>query len=345
MIIMEAPKHHVVYLEAGSLPPRELRFPHTKTAHAQTLPHQVAERIKDATIVITAVVPITKEDLSYAPLLECVSITATGCEWLDREAFASRGVTVVNCPQSNVEAVGEHFLALYFSSRKKIVEIHGAVTGPGREWVKNRGLMSLWKQGPPLSCREETLGIIGYGGLGSNIKRLATAVGFGEVIIAERKGASTAREGRVLFEDMIKRATTIVVCCPKDASTTGLISEPEFSMMKPEALLINISKGGVVCERALAQALRDEIIFGAATDVLETEPGGRGTTPLIPDSDDPSQTIPNLTITSHLAWFSQTTIDNLYRMLKEGVEGFVAGSILDDQTKRLVVTHQGQIFK
>ncbi|KAF7553112.1 hypothetical protein G7Z17_g3848 [Cylindrodendrum hubeiense] len=338
-------KHHVVFLEAANAPLPDFTFPHTYRRHTQTQLHEVVERIKDATVLVVGVIAITAEHLDHAPKLQCIAITATGCEWLDRRVFAERGITVVNCPQSNVEAVGEHFLSLYFSARKKVVEVHNAITGPEKQWLKDVSLTPLWGQGAPLSCQQEILGIIGYGALGRNIHTLAKAVGFGQVVIAERKGQSTARDGRVLFEDLIKDATTIVVCCPKDPETLGLISEPELHLMKRETLLINISRGGVVCEQALATALKEGRIFGAAVDVLETEPGGVGTTPLLPDITKGEEKVPNLTISGHVAWFSQKTVENLKRLLKLGIEGYVLDSLLDPSSKPTVLVHKGKVWR
>ena len=339
-------KHHVVVLEAANCPPVPFSFAHTVHRHDYTQPHEIIPRIQHATIVVVGVAPITPAHLDHAPSLQCLAITATGCEWLDRDAFAARGVTVVNCPQNNVEAVGEHFLALYFAARRKIVEVHGAVTGDGREWLRKGTLTSRWAQGPPLSCRQETLGIIGHGALGRYIEGLARGLGFGRILIAERKGhEGETREGRVSFEELIREATTIAVCCPREPSTLGLISEPELLAMKPEALLVNMSRGGIVCERALAEALKTGRIFGAATDVLETEPGGVGTTPLIPDVANGEAPVPNLTITGHMAWFSQQTIENLVRMLKLGIEGFVNGTLLESSSRGTAIVHGGQVLR
>ncbi|EEU37353.1 uncharacterized protein NECHADRAFT_8252, partial [Fusarium vanettenii 77-13-4] len=234
--------HHIVFLEAANAPLPQFAFPHTCRRYPSTQPHEIPERIKDATIAILGgFAPITPEHLQHAPQLQCVALTATGFDWLDRQAFAERGITVVNCPQNNVDAVGEHFLALYFAARRKIVEVHNAVTAPERYWVKEGSLTPRWKQGAPLSCQQEVLGIIGYGSL---------------VLIAERKGENNVRDGRIHFEHLLKTATTIVICCPREPGTLGLISAPEFELMKPEALLLNISRGGIVCESTLATALK-----------------------------------------------------------------------------------------
>ncbi|KAL2202771.1 hypothetical protein CC79DRAFT_1372925 [Sarocladium strictum] len=337
--------HHVVFLEAGQAPKTDLDFAHTCTRFEHTSPAQVIDHLKDATIAVAGTTPITPADLDQAPRLECVAITATGFEWLDRAAFAERGITVVNCPQSNVEAVGEHFLALYFASRKRVVQVHNAVVGPEKLWLNKGSLVPLWRQGPPLGLAQETLGIIGYGSLGHHIERLARGVGFKEVLIAERKGQTDPREGRATFDHVIQTATTIVICCPKDPSTINLISKKELDVTKPELLLLNLSRGGVVCEESLAATLREGSIFGAATDVFETEPGGIGTSPLLPDVTKGQPPVPNLTVSSHVAWFSRQTQENLVRLLKLGIEGFVRGTLLEPESRFTVIVHQGQVLR
>ncbi|KKF95608.1 Glycerate dehydrogenase [Ceratocystis platani] len=339
-------KHHIVVLELVNSPSLSFDFPHTIEYYEVSTNDQIGDRIKDATIVIASTTPITAAHLAQAPKLECIAITATGIEFVDRALFAKAGITVTNCPQSNVDAVGEHFLALYFACRRKVVRVHDEVTGENRTWVKKGLLMSLWEQGPPLSCAQETLGIIGYGALGKKIETLARGVGFNKILIADRKDASTARSGRTLFRDVIASATTIVVCCPKSPDTIGLVSSHEFSEMRPEALVLNLARGGIVCEKALANALTSGRIFGAGVDVLEKEPAGRGTSPLIPDPEKGEEPIPNLTISGHVAWYSAQTLVNLRRMLEVGVQAHVKGDMLENpESKATAVVYRGEIFR
>ncbi|RSL40594.1 hypothetical protein CEP54_016077 [Fusarium duplospermum] len=316
--------HHIVFLEAANAPLPKFAFPHTYRRHPSTQPHEIPERVKDATIVILeGFAPITPEHLEHAPKLQCVAITATGIDWLDRQAFAER----------------------YRGRQLKIVEVHNAITAPERYWVKEGSLTPRWRQGAPLSCQQEVLGIIGYGSLGRKVESLARGVGIGNILIAERKGESTVCDGRVHFEHLLKTATTIVVCCPKQPGTLGLISAPVFEMMKPEALLLNVSRGGIVCESALATVLKQGTIFGAATDVFETEPGGIGTTPLIPDVANEEETVPNLTMTSHITWFSQKTIENPDCMLRLGIEGFVKETLQKEASRATLIVHKEEILK
>lgn len=338
-------KHHIVFLEAVHLPVAKLPFPHTIDTYQRTDPDQIAERIKGATIVISNIANVKPSDMDQAPHLQLIAIMATGMGWLDKDYCAKRGISVVNAPAANIDAVSEHFLALYFASRKRIGVVDELVHSSD-EWVKNNTLSPrVWPQGPPLGCKQETLGIIGYGSLGKRVELLCKALGFKEVLIADRKGAGQTREGRVGFEDVIKRSTTICISCPHSLETINLIDEKELRSMRPEALLINIARGGIVNEAALAKALKEEWIFGAATDVLEKEPGGPGTTPLLPDFEKDEEEVPNLIVTSHVAWFSGITIQKLQGINRDGMAAFVEGRMYDPKVKHCVVVHDGKIWK
>lgn len=217
-------------------------------------------------------------------------------------------------------------------------ELDGVVKGLAGAWVERGTLTGRWGAGPPLSCREEVVGVVGFGRLGRRIARLCEGVGMGRVVVAGRKKRMGELDGevngmgvagelngdvvhRVPFEDVLRMVTVLVICCPRHASTIDLIGEEELRMMRQEAIVINVARGGIVNEAALAKALTDGWIAAAATDVLEKEPGGRGTTPLLPLEGE----VPNLTITPHVAWYSAQTMKNLKTVLKEGIEAWIAG--------------------
>lgn len=338
-------KHHIVVLEGIHAKMPSFDFPHTIDIYPRTQPSEVAERIQNATIVIACVVPVGPKEMDAAPNLGILAVMAVGIGWVDKEDCARRGVTVTKCPAGNVDAVSEHFLGLYFSSRKRIAQVHNSVT-TSSEWADKGSLTKLWPSGPPLGCSQETLAILGYGTLGTRIAKLAKAVGFKEVLISERKNGNTVRPGRVGFWEAIERATVFCISLPKENDTVDLISEKELEIMRPEALIINVARGGIVNEVALAHALREGWIAGAATDVLETEPGGPGSSPLLPDVSKGEPEVPNLTVSSHIAWFSQSTIANYQRLLKEGVEGWAAGTLqeAEDKVHVAVVVHNGKIW-
>lgn len=287
-------RHHIVVLEGINTHLPSFDFPHTIKIYPRTSPSQIAERIKDASIVIVCILPIKQSDLVYAPHLGILAVMAVGISWVDKAAFATHSVTVTNCPAGNVLAVSEHFLGLYFASRKRIVQVHNTITTTN-EWHEKGTLTKLWSDRIPLGVNQETLGVLGYGTLGKGIAQLARAVGFGQVFIAERKGARTTREGRVNFEECLRQSSVLAVCVPKSEETVDLIGEEELKNLRPDALVINVARGGIVNERALVKALREGWITGAATDVLEAEPARPGTGPLTPDLEK-EEPVPNLTI-------------------------------------------------
>ena len=337
-------KHHIVVLESIHAPMPTFDFPHTITKYPRSQADEVKDRIKNADIVIACVTPVTPAMLDTSPHLGCLCIMAVGIAWVDREAFAKAGVTVTNCPAGNVEAVGEHVLALYFGLRKRVGELDTAVKG-GMEWVEKGTLTKRW-DGPPRGLGQETIGILGYGNLGKRIKKNFEALGVKEVLVADRKGIIESGAERTSFGEVLKRASVVVVCVPKTNDTIDLIAEKELRAMQKDALVINVARGGIVNEKVLAQALREKWIGGAAADVLEAEPSGPGMNPLIADKMNGDEDVPNLIISPHIAWFAQSTIANYQKMLKEGAERWVAGTMEDNgRTNPVAVVHNGKIWR
>lgn len=338
-------KHHIVFLEAIHLPLAELPFPHSIDTYQRTYPEQIAERIKPATIVISNVADVKPSDMDQAPHLQLLAVMATGMGWVDKQYCAKRGISVVNAPAANIDAVSEHFLALYFASRKRLA-IVDEIVHTSDEWIRTNSLTKrVWPRGPPLGCKQEILGVIGYGDLGKRVESLCKGLGFREVLIAERKGAKVIRPGRTAFDEAMKQCTTFCIVCPRDQDTIDMIGERELRMMKPEALIVNIARGGIINEAALAKALTEGWIFGAATDVLDTEPGGPGTTPLLPDVANGEEEVPNLLVTSHVAWFSGVTIERLQGLNRDAMTAFVEGRMYDPKAKHYVAVHDGKIWK
>ncbi|KAJ5458127.1 D-isomer specific 2-hydroxyacid dehydrogenaseNAD-binding [Penicillium sp. IBT 31633x] len=328
--------HHIVAIEAvhSPIPEFNLPVPHTRAVHRWTDPADLPSRLKDATIAITTTIRLTAETLSpeVTPKLRLIVIMATGTDCVDIAAATARGITVCNCPGSNVDSVSEHAIGLYFAARRKFVELHNAtVAVPAdpsldTEWKTNGSLLSRVRAPDgtaPLLCSDETVCIVGYGSLGKRIEALAKGLGM-KVIIAERKGVAS-RDGRFLFEDALKKATVVVLCLPRSAETLNMISAAELRIMSPHAVLVNVARGGIVDEQALLDALKGGVIAGAATDVYAIEPAGRGDSPLLgPDAKGL-----NLVLTPHLAWYAERTLRNLQATVKETTEKWCAGESIN----------------
>ena len=198
--------------------------------------------------------------------------------------------------------------------------------------------------GPPRGIRQEVIGILGYGNVGKRVKTNFESLGAKEVMIADKKRSTETKKGRTPFEEVLKRASVIVVCVPKADDTVDLIAEKELKMMQKDTLVINVARGGIVNEENLARALREKWIGGAATDVYEVEPTGPGMTPLIPDKD--KEGVPNLVLSPHMAWFTQSTIANYQKMLKEGAERWVKGTMEQDgKINPIAIVHDGKVWR
>ncbi|KAF2828043.1 hypothetical protein CC86DRAFT_393220 [Ophiobolus disseminans] len=307
-------------------------FPNTLTVYEKTSTREeLHARLRNATVAITTTVKFDAETLdpNVTPHLQYIAVSATGTDPVDLVAAKSRGIRVTNCPGANLDAVSEHAISLYFAARRRIVLLDRKTRAQPSEWKREGSLnkyMRLPDGSPPLTCKDEVLGVVGYGGLGRRIADLARALGM-KVLVAARKtpdahSPPNADSDRVPFDDVLRQATVLVLAIPRNPQTLNLLSTAEFEKMHTHAVLINIARGGIVDEAAVVQALKDKQIAGYATDVYQVEPvDGPQDTPLLAED---AQDL-NITMTPHLAWFSRRTLKNLGDILKATVEGWGTG--------------------
>lgn len=144
-----------------------------------------------------------------------------------------------------------------------------------------------------------------------------------KVLVAERKGATSTKNQRTPFEDVLRDSTVLMLGCPLDESTRGMIGEAELQQMGRESILVNVARGGVVDEAALVKALERGWISSAATDVFSTEPATPTSTPLI--ANCPA----NLTLSPHVAWYADSSLETLQRLIKHTVESYVQGRVIN----------------
>ncbi|KAI8962215.1 D-isomer specific 2-hydroxyacid dehydrogenase [Daldinia sp. FL1419] len=313
--------HHVVVaLEASivPVPPLDLPAPHTYELreYGRTRPEELAGRVKDADVIIVTVVQIRGDVLrpENTPRLKKIAVVASGTDCVDLEACKARGIVVSNTPHCNTVSVAEHVVALYFATRRSVALSHTMVQAG--EWRK--GMLHNTLNGPdgraPRTCRDETLGIIGYGAVGRVLESTARSLGM-KVLISGRKGASTAPEGRTPFDTLIRESSVIVLCLPRSPETMNLISDAELAAMKPYAVIVNVSRGGIVDEKALVAALKARKIAGYGTDVYEQEPANPDNSLLI----GPDVAGLNIVTTPHVAWVAGDTIASYNTALKENI--------------------------
>ncbi|GAM37362.1 2-hydroxyacid dehydrogenase [Talaromyces pinophilus] len=334
------------------IPPLDsLPCPYTLHTYERTPISEIHERIAPATILLVTTIPIRADvlDVTVSPHLRAIVVMASGTNNIDLQACAQRGIVVMNSPGANTDSVAQHALTLLLAARRQVVPTHVVTMGLDQkddeqsQWEKKGTLMTMLRNTKndqfPIALKDEIVGIIGYGTVGkicssifiyfsslSNgptgklVATMCRALGM-TVIIADRKTslASTTPSGdRVPFQEVLQKSTAVVLCVPLTTSTTNLISVAELQLMDEQSLLINVSRGGVVDEAALAEALKSGSIGGAAIDVFAKEPASSATNPLL--RADVRDT--NLTVTPHLAWLAQSTIENYQQVLIENLCAF-----------------------
>ncbi|MEZ9057207.1 D-2-hydroxyacid dehydrogenase [Vibrio pelagius] len=314
---MNKPK--VVFLDRATIPSqislKALSFEHEWVEYDFTQPNQVAERIADAEIVITNKVVLNASNLSSAAKLRFIAVSATGVNNIDLEYCQGNGISVSNIQGYATQSVPEHVIAMLFALKRNLKGYHQDIERD----VWQRDKQFCFFTHPIQDIAGSTLGILGSGSLGQATAVLAKAIGM-QVVFAERKGASTCREGYTPFEEVLKTADAISLHCPLTAQTENLISSEEFQMMKPNCVLVNAGRGGLVDEVALVEALRSGEIAGAGVDVFTAEPADESN-PLLANSD-----LPNLLLTPHVAWGSDSAIQKLADILMDNIDAFAAGA-------------------
>ena len=310
---------NIVFLDRTSIPashdiPRP-SFPHTWTEYDRTLPEETFERTKDADIVVTNKVVFDRELLSRLPKLKLIAITATGTNNIDLDAAKDLGIAVKNVPGYSSVAVPEHVLGMIFSLKHSFIGYHRDQVTSDR-WATCGQF--CYTDYPITDVRGATLGVFGKGCLGTEVGRLAQLLGM-NVLYAEHKGAGHIREGYTAFETVLKQADIVTLHCPLTDTTKNLINADTLALMKPTAYLINTGRGPLVDETALLEALENGKIAGAALDVLVKEP---------PEKDNPliqaAKRLPNLLITPHIAWASDSAVTTLVNKVAQNIEDFVA---------------------
>ncbi len=308
----------VVFLDRATIPahvqvPRP-SFEHEWVEYGLTSPDQVVERLADADIVISNKVILDQQVLNQLPKLRMVAVAATGFNNVDVEYCANQNIAVANVQGYAIQTVPEHVIAMLFALRRNLFGYHQDIAAG--EWQRNKQFCFFTH--PIGDIGGSTLGIIGSGALGLATAKLAQALGI-KVLFAERKGVAECRQGYVPFEEVLKQSDAITLHCPLNEHTRNLIADAELKQMKPTAILINTGRGGLVDEQATVDALKSGEISAAGFDVFTQEPADESN-PLIAN-----MAMPNLLLTPHVAWGSDSSIQRLADILIENINAFERG--------------------
>lgn len=280
----------------------------------RTTPSQVRERIAGAQVVVTNKVGLEADLLDETQDLQLICVAATGYNNIDLEAAGRRGIAVCNARAYATPSVVQHVFALILSLSTRLYDYRRWVrTG---NWPHSAQFCSL--DFPIREIAGKTLGVVGYGELGRAVAQAAEAFGM-RVLIAQRPGTDTAPAGRLPLTELLPQADILTLHCPLTAETENLIDRRALAQMKPDALLINAARGGIVDEQALADVLRAGQLGGAGIDVLSEEPPRHGNALLATD-------IPNLIVTPHVAWASLESRQRLMDQVTANIAAFLAGT-------------------
>lgn len=319
---------HGVFLDLRSLDQGDLDLSALRATLPQwhfydnTAPAEVAARIAEADVVVSNKVILNETLLAGAPKLKLIAIAATGTNNVDLVTAERLGISVCNIRRYATPSVVQHVFALLLDLSRNLGQYRQAVQA-GR-WQQSEQFCLL--DYPIRELGGLTLGIIGYGELGSAVAELAEKAFGMSVLIAQRPGGMP-HPHRLPLTDLLPQVDVLSLHCPLTEQTHNLIGREELALMKADALLINTARGGIIDEQALAKALREGRLGGAGIDVLETEP---------PLADSPllAGDIPNLILTPHIAWASREARQRLTEQLADNIRGFLNG------TPQNLVTHR-----
>jgi len=308
----------LVVLDGYTLNPGDLSWePLHELAECQiferTAEQDILTRAKDATILLTNKTPLRSATLAPLRDLRYIGVLATGYDVVDIEQAARQNIIVTNVPAYGTNSVAQMVFALLLELCNR-VGLHAQAVQQGA-WSRSAD-WCFW-QTPLIELSGKTMGIVGYGSIGKKVAQIAQAFGMHALVTGTRRPVdlpSGIRWGSL--DEVFAMADVVSLHCPLRASTRGLINSARITQMKPGAFLINTSRGALIVEEDLAEALHSGRLAGAAVDVLTTEP---------PITSSPLIGATNCIVTPHIAWATRESrarlLDSAIANLKAWLDG------------------------
>lgn len=285
------------------------------TVYDRTSEDKVIERISGAEIVFTNKTPVSKAAIESNPKLQFIGVLATGYNIVNVVAAKEAGVVVSNIPTYGTDAVAQYAMALLLEMCHHVGE-HSDCVKAG-EWTNNKD-WCFWNH-PLIELAGKTLGVIGFGRIGQRTAEIAMA--FGMNILAydeyQNKALESDRCRYVSLDELLANSDAISLHCPLFPSTEGIINKDTIAKMKDGVMIINTSRGPLIVEADLRDALNSGKVAGAAVDVVSTEPI---------KMDNPLLQAKNMIITPHIAWAPKESRKRLMDIAVENLQAFVNGS-------------------
>lgn len=280
----------------------------------RTAQEQIVERIGDAQAVIVNKVPISRETLENCPNIQYIGVLATGYNVIDVKAAREKGIPVCNIPTYGTTAVGQFAMAMLLEICHHVAH-HSEAVHEGR-WEKNPD-WCFWDY-PLIELSGKTMGIIGYGRIGQNTGKLAQA--FGMNVLAYDKMqhpelvTDTCRYAEL--EELFTESDVISLHCPLFPETEGIINKKNIGKMKDGVIILNNSRGPLIVEQDLREALDSGKVYAAGLDVVSTEPIQK---------DNPLLGAKNCIITPHISWAPKESRQRLMNTAVENLKAFMTG--------------------
>ncbi len=309
----------IVLLDAHTANPGDLSWAPLEAIapceiHPRTPVAETIARCADAEVVITNKAPLTREIIEALPRLRYIGVTATGFNIVDTAAARERGIVVTNVPGYSTPAVAQLVFALLLELTNNVGH-HARTVRDGR-WTACPDFC-YWDH-PLIELSGRTLGIVGYGDIGSAVARIALAFGM-KVLAGKREWKNPPPDGVTPagMDEIFSQSDAITLHCPLTEATRHLVCDRTLALMKPDAFLINTGRGPLVDEAALARALNDGRIAGAGLDVLSVEP---------PKDGSPLFSARNCLITPHIGWASREARVRLIHLVASNLQAFLNDS-------------------
>ncbi len=288
--------------------------------YGYSTPDQLIGRIADAEAVFTNKCRITREVMDACPELKFVGVFATGYNNIDIAAAKERGIAVCNVPGYSTDSVAQHTFALILHHYSSVAKYSDTVANG--DWVYSK--LFTYFNIPFFELAGKTLGIVGYGAIGKKVAKIALAFGMKVLVYTRTTPEDKTGIEVVTLEELLENSDVVTLHCPLTDKTERLINKETLAYMKEGSLLINTSRGGVIDEYALADALKSGKPKAAGLDVLTVEPM---------DKDCPLRGLDNCYITPHIAWAPKETRERLIGMVRDNLLGYLNGNIINDVTK------------
>lgn len=312
----------IVVLDGYCLNPGDLSWEPLKKlvtaveVHDRTPSELTLERIGDAELVMTNKTPLPGDLLRKLPKLRYIGVLATGYNIVDIEAARELGIRVTNIPTYGTASVAQFAFALLLELCHH-VQLHSGAVRAG-EWSRSPD-WSFWKT-PLIELAGKTMGIIGFGRIGRQTARIAHAMGMTVIAADAWHGNPPDYDGFrwVSVDELLAESDVVSLHCPLTPETQGLIDRARLARMKSTAFLLNTSRGPLVVDQDLADALNDGRIAGAGLDVLSVEP---------PADSNPLLSAKNCLVTPHIAWATKEARSRLMDIAVQNVEAFLKGQM------------------